>query len=384
MEDNNRSICFDCGKELTVNNKSKEHIILNAIGGRLKSDRIFCKDCNSALGYEADAELAKQLEFFSGYLQVNRDNGEIPHTTGGKTADGTEYKILNGITPALARPKFTVKEVPGGGTYSITARSEDEMRSILSGLKKKYPVLDVDDAMKHAKTFKGRMKEHIEFNLVIGGELPFRSILKSAVGYFLHEGGNREDVKHLLGMIKGKEVLDIVRGYQPPDPIYSQMDNEVIHLLHLVGNEKDHILYCYVELFSAFSFVVLLSENYRGRDMTKTYANDAITGVRVKKSVLLNLSAAEILGLPSYLNNYEMTSQKVRRLMRIGNINQSANIRQRLWDEAVMEMMVEKDMGARLTIYEEMIDAVYARYAAKLIDYLPATGTSKDERNLEG
>lgn len=43
---------------------SEEHIIPNAIGGKLKSKELICKKCNSKLGHSMDKELAEQLDFF--------------------------------------------------------------------------------------------------------------------------------------------------------------------------------------------------------------------------------------------------------------------------------------------------------------------------------
>lgn len=81
--------CYLCDEFLTAaaDNISKEHIILNAIGGHLKSKELLCKTCNSKFGEDADSELANQLLFLSSYLQVKRDSGENQIIKGAKTAD---------------------------------------------------------------------------------------------------------------------------------------------------------------------------------------------------------------------------------------------------------------------------------------------------------
>ena len=38
-----KNYCYICGKELTKLNESEEHIIPNAIGGKLKSKKLICK-----------------------------------------------------------------------------------------------------------------------------------------------------------------------------------------------------------------------------------------------------------------------------------------------------------------------------------------------------
>ena len=42
--------CVICGVPLDSQNKSKEHIIHNAIGGSLEDDGIYCKMCNCRWG----------------------------------------------------------------------------------------------------------------------------------------------------------------------------------------------------------------------------------------------------------------------------------------------------------------------------------------------
>lgn len=65
--------CYMCGVELDDNKRTEEHIILNAIGGMLKSKNLICKQCNSTFGDEIDSRLAKQLQPFSVLMNVERD-----------------------------------------------------------------------------------------------------------------------------------------------------------------------------------------------------------------------------------------------------------------------------------------------------------------------
>lgn len=64
--------CYLCGRELKDSNLSDEHIVLNAIGGRLHSKKLICKDCNSEMGNKADSKLAEDLSFFTDMLEISR------------------------------------------------------------------------------------------------------------------------------------------------------------------------------------------------------------------------------------------------------------------------------------------------------------------------
>ena len=65
-----KDYCYICGEELTKSNESEEHIIPNAIGGKLKSNKLICKKCNNQLGNDIDYKLTKQLDFFSNFLNI--------------------------------------------------------------------------------------------------------------------------------------------------------------------------------------------------------------------------------------------------------------------------------------------------------------------------
>lgn len=95
--------CIVCGCELNDSNSTEEHILLNAIGGHLKSKELLCKQHNSVFGEECDAELANQLQVLSSNFQVQRQRGKNPAIEG-TTSSGERYRIENGITPVKVKP----------------------------------------------------------------------------------------------------------------------------------------------------------------------------------------------------------------------------------------------------------------------------------------
>ena len=80
-EAKNLSKCFICGAELTSENNSQDHILLNALCGTLTSKNLLCKHCNSILGNDMDDILAKQLQPSALLLDVSRDCGSTPAMT---------------------------------------------------------------------------------------------------------------------------------------------------------------------------------------------------------------------------------------------------------------------------------------------------------------
>lgn len=214
--------CYNCKTELTESNKSKEHIILNALGGRLKSSDLLCIKCNSDMGSSCDGVLAKQFALISAILDISRERKEIPIIKGGKLKDGTEVNLLNGNTPRLANPKLESRKIEGGVEYKIVARDEKEMQQLLSSIKKNHPLFDIDKAMDSAKNKKSSLKQPITYQQVFGGVEAFRSIAKTAINYYIYRKGNPENIVELIPFLLGKNEMDIVKHFHPNKSIYKK------------------------------------------------------------------------------------------------------------------------------------------------------------------
>ncbi len=72
--------CYSCNVTLNKRNKSVEHIIPNAIGGKRKAYNLLCKSCNEHFGKTIDNVLAAQLGRFGFLLNIPLDRGAHPAT----------------------------------------------------------------------------------------------------------------------------------------------------------------------------------------------------------------------------------------------------------------------------------------------------------------
>jgi len=363
--------CYLCKDPLTSANASKEHILLNSIGGRLKSKELLCKTCNSKFGHEADGELARQLAFLSSYLQVKRESGESPIIRGLKTKDGKEYNILNGSKPALAKPEFDKRIENGETKYSIAARNEKELINILKGLRKKHPELDLELAKQKFQWKEEYLDEFLTHDMTIGGDLAFKSIVKTAVNYYIQSQKETEHVKHLFPYLKGEVDLKIGKHFYPITPIYKKESNEVVHLIHLYGNRYSKELYCFIEFFSSYSFLVHLSDKYEGKNISSTYCYDILQNKELNKQVTLKLKPEEVSEIYKMTkNDFETITGKLNRVMRIGNkiqtdqeisnlIRKSIN---KVFDKYKHEPVVTEQMISELS--EEVAHA-YVRFAMR-------------------
>jgi hypothetical protein len=361
--------CYLCNDPFTDQNKSYEHIILNAIGGHLKANDLLCKACNSDFGGNADAELARQLTFLSSFLQVKRESGTHQPIRDGKAKDGKEYELVDGIKPVASKPRFEKTEKDGKVNISITARSEKEMLQMLQGLKDKFPQFDIEAAKRSLQWQEYYMDEPLTFNTTIGGELAFRSLLKTAVNYYIHTQKEKSSVEHLFDYLKGVQEFKNAKHYHPKKPIYKKEPGEIIHLIHLVGNKGSKLLYCFIELFSSYSFLIVLSENYTGKNIQSTYAYDVLQSKVVDKKVALKLRPTDIKILEELaVDDFKIITEKLDRVMKIGHKLQVDREISRI-SSAAVDKVFQKHKGE--TVFTEQmvtelsneISTAYVRFA---------------------
>lgn len=205
--------CFICNETLTEINASDEHIILNSLGGHLHSKNLLCKKCNSKLGNQTDAALAETLKFAASQLNVKRCRGENQII---RTNEKEKYDLAPGYKPVLKQPETKVDKLADGKVeIKINARNTQETRKILKSLQKQYPALDIEKAMMKAQRTQTFCGSPIRVTLPFYGKRIFPSIAKTAVEFYLLRGGNREEIKHLIPWLQGKEEKRACWFYYP-------------------------------------------------------------------------------------------------------------------------------------------------------------------------
>lgn len=279
--------CYICDSKLTKNNETEEHIILNSIGGRLKSKNLMCKSCNSKLGSNIDHLLAKQLNPIANLLDIKRDRGE-PQNIKGKYSD-REVIIEPGGRIKLARP-YVEK---GEKVIHIEASSIGEARKVLKGLQRSYPEIDIANETANFSKEKEYL-ESVTIGLTFGGIDIKRAICKMAVNYFIENGGDPSIIKYLLPFIKGEEKLKNTKYYYPRREVFYKENEEILHSLVLSGDPETKYLFVYVELFNEFKFIVLLSNDYVGKEVYQSYHYNLLTNEVVSFDKPLTISTREI------------------------------------------------------------------------------------------
>lgn len=290
--------CYICEKEINKDNETEEHVLLNAIGGILKSKTLICKKCNSKLGDEIDSELARQLNYLSNLLNIKRDRKPVPNLDAKANSTGEPILLQPGGKPIMKRPiKYENINEKNQIKISIKAPTVNQAKKMLTGLKRKYNQIDVDKALSEANIEQRYLNETYKIPIVIESDKLFRSICKMAINLYMLKCGTKKYIQNLIPYILGKEDSNCVQYYYKNSDIILKKENEMLHSIIIKGIKNDKLLLAYIELFNCYKFVVKLNDYYDGDDINITYYFDVLQRKEINKHNTFFVSKNEILRL---------------------------------------------------------------------------------------
>lgn len=361
--------CYICDREITQKTEADEHIIINAAGGRLKSKNLICLNCNSLFGSGIDSALANQLNGVANMLMIQRQRGEPQPIISEHKSSGEQYLLAFGGRPIPAKPTISKKVEADKMNIAVTARTESELRSILKGIRKKYPHFDVDEAMKRAKWHKEYFNDSVTIDLKVGGKEVFRAVCKCAMNFFIFKGGDSSQIQHLIPFVEGKEDQDVVWLHYHED-LYELQPDECCHLIHLVGNPKEKVLYCYVDYFNTHKYLVLLGDSYSGKEINEAYCYDVLNVSAVERRTTMSYNRQAVLNFFSNKDAkpFERVKKSFDRTLAIGLKRQDEFQRSQIIEKAIQRSLGRYPQGT--TITEEILEEVVREIAEAIAPYL--------------
>ena len=122
--------------------RSSEHVLLNAIGGRLESDDLIDKATNDVLGHDIDAPLTNAILPIRVMLGALSGDGDAPPAyKQAVTDDGDKYNLLSSGKPELGKPDIKIEHGADGKLkISGRARSKSELRQLTRRTLEKHGV----------------------------------------------------------------------------------------------------------------------------------------------------------------------------------------------------------------------------------------------------
>ncbi|DAA82071.1 MAG TPA: hypothetical protein DCS44_04700 [Cyanobacteria bacterium UBA10660] len=302
--------CYYCGKDLNNQKVKPEHIIPNAVGGRLTSKNILCNDCNNKLA-ELDQSLSNSVYFLTNLLNPKRDNktkSNLPikfkfnNREFVREADGkyysSQFKIEktekgfhlhlnafyssdNGAREKAIKPAIKALDSLAQNYKWSAEKINEEKRKLIEAISRK--VVDTEDI----PTFTGQIALNQDDKL-------FLSMLKISIGYYL---SNEYDINYLndsINIIKNKDIK-LAREhcyYFFPNDFYKE--DSIYHSIYLKGDKQNQVLYSLVSIYGCINCIILLNDNYNGDSFEKSYFYDLRNHKEIKFEKSINLTKSEI------------------------------------------------------------------------------------------
>ena len=362
--------CYCCEEQITNNNSSVEHILLNAIGGKLKSKKLLCKECNSNFGDSYDSELSKQLLFLSSFLNVKRDRGNHPKLKGGKTDSGLDIDFLAGGKPYYAKPSVETTNKDGEVILNIITRDKKELKQILKGLSRKHPQINIEEILSKSILETSYLNEPVKVRQTIGGAMALNGITKVALNYCIHKNNDFEPFKSTINILKTNTKNNLSKHYYPDKKLYTKKAQEICHIIHIQSNKHNKNVIGYVEFFSSYSFLVLLSDNYTGKNLNSTYCYDLKSNKELKKKINLKIDTEDFNKLPTISKEYyPIITEKMDRIIQIGLKEQSDKAISNLISKCVNDIWKVK-YGHEKKITKQMIKELSQHIAMEFVKFI--------------
>ena len=225
-------------------------------------------------------------------LNVNRARGQNRQFVV-ETLSDRKLVVKPDGTMTIAEPVFEARERNDRTEVKMRARTTEEMRKMVSGLKKKHPQIDVDEFMKRAERTQEYSREPYAISLNVGGLLAGRSIVKSCLAMVYDAGLNIGDCREaeIFLLDEGKPCFGF---YSERDLVKNRPENTFFHCVHVCGDAERGQLLAYVEYFGWLRFVACMSTNYEGFPFSHCYAVDPVSGKELDLDIELSLDAADV------------------------------------------------------------------------------------------
>lgn len=311
-----RDTCYCCEELFSPSNTSKEHIIPNSIGGRWKSKTLLCRQCNSEIGEKADAEFANEFNYFINFLNIQRERKtNAPPLKNVLGDDGKLYNVGQGFKISLAKPLETFSTKDGIKYRQIeVVGSQQQVDKFAKQLRESNAKIGIPPHLTTIRQEKAKLPR-LRFEISVGSALSQRSMVKTAVNFYVESTGDSSAIQHLVSYIKGNEEGQYCQLYCPSEPFYLEAGDEVVHTLHLVADAQKNTLYCFLDFFSSISYVVVLSKSYSGTSFSKTFAYNVLEHREIERIIDWELDVRVSIG-----NNADNVQRMTPRMQRVQDI----------------------------------------------------------------
>jgi len=331
--------CALCDVLLTPESNSREHLLPNGIGGRKMVRNVFCMACNNRTGSAWDADLTKQLNLLNLLFAIKRDRGNV-QAEDFITASGQEVRVHpeGHLTFFPQEPVRTQTEE--GLRVQTRVGTEREAKRFLSGMKRRYAKLDIEEPMRNLEVELTYLADPILTQLSLGGPTAGRSFVKSAYALAVASGIPPTTCIEARAYLLADDGVPCFDYFYKRDLVTNRPQERVFHCVAVQGDPATGQLIGYVELYSTWRMVICLSSQYTGHAFENSYAVDPSSGEEVGLSFDLKFSREELCAACDSQDDYSGEQLKAcNAMMAIGYSASLARERERVLRRAIAKAM---------------------------------------------
>ena len=362
--------CALCDIEITRGNGSREHIVPNGIGGRKGVRGFLCRACNSGAGEKWDAVAAEQLNFLCLLFAIQRERGTA-RAGDFVTESGQAVRIHS--DGHLNLPSAPPKVTEYGSTAEIQARvpTKRDAKKLMLGFKRRYPKLDVDEAMRTVVEECRYLSEPVRTVCNFGGAESGRCVVKSALALAVASGIKAQACEEATSYLRNNDGEPCFGYFYRRDLVTSRPTNRVFHCVAIKGDSSSRRLIGYVEFFGVYRMVVCLSDHYTGTPLFNYYAIDPSSGQELHLDLDLSLSEEEVRCACS--NEEDYSGNMVGAFQKALAIGQSMSFgreQRKVVERAWKECITTLGFSSGQTLTREEIVALSKCITAKMLSFL--------------
>lgn len=332
------SYCYLCGNAIPEKEKSIEHIIPNAIGGKLKSDSVLCESHNNKLGSINDAKFVAIFSHITKLASVQTEREVQESFYGIHSKLNLEVKISKEKT--VPKRLFFDKE-----TLTLYAPNKKSISNYKNKLiKDGYDLKNISFVTEFDKddieVFSGFDNDtfRLGFAKIAANFATYKKIVSDDINLVAVNGEFKKELPVLPHI---PAVTELLKGDE------SATDSYPFHVIALHSDQNGY-LYCYIELFSKFKHYVLLTDSYTGDEIHEFYIYSIGNKTELTISQYLNL-------YPNYARfSVGLQLDKYYKAKQIPDY--LAETRQMMQDSNAVEMLYAIDSKISNEYIEQFVD----------------------------
>lgn len=271
--------CYLCNALLTDKNKSLEHIIPNALGGKLKA-YILCKTCNSKMGETIDSNLIKNFSLFNVLTNPQRDRKTKQKVKakidGHNVFLSANNKIASQFVPKIIKTE-NGKNIEFFGTFTDKKDKNDFFKKVqqcINNQSTKQYTLDEIKALSKIETKQPMIYNEFIFSLndiCLG-------YLKILLGFCALKGTIQHINSNIIAFFKERNLQRIESISIMCNP--KIFNNKAYHRIYLMGKQDTKKLFGLVSIY-CFCIIFVLNDNYQGENFKEGYCYDIFSSKEI-------------------------------------------------------------------------------------------------------